>query len=252
MMDETRFAAFRREGERVDDLQRGDLGILQRPDGFRFGTDAVLLADFVRLRPGNRVADLGAGGGILCLLLSQNEPTASFDAVEIQPDVADMARRSMEMNGLADRIAVHAMDMRGAAACLGYERFDAVVCNPPYWPGGSTERARKTENAARFQDLIGLGEIMAAGASLLRIGGRMNVVYPAGQAAALFEAARAKRLEPKRARLFQNHARAEARLILMEAVKLGKPGLSWMPTLMRLNDKGRESDEWARIYHIDT
>ena len=103
-----------RPGERMDDLQLDGLHILQKKDGFRFGMDAVLLADFTRTRPRERIADLGTGTGILPLLLSHQQPDTQFEAIELQPGMAEMAGRSVELNGLSSRIRVHAMDLRNA------------------------------------------------------------------------------------------------------------------------------------------
>ena len=101
-------------GERIDDLQRGGLRIIQRENGFRFGTDAVLLADFAAAKLGERVCDMGTGTGVLPLLLSARAEGTTFDAFEVQPDVADMARRSVALNGLEERIRVHCADCREA------------------------------------------------------------------------------------------------------------------------------------------
>ena len=105
-----------REGERLDDLQRGGLRILQRARGFRFGTDAVLLADFACVKKGERVCDMGTGTGVLPLLLSVRAEETTFTAFEIQQDVADMAARSVKINDLEDRIRVLCADCRDAAA----------------------------------------------------------------------------------------------------------------------------------------
>ena len=96
-----------KEGERIDDLQRGGLKILQKEHGFRFGTDAVHLSDFALIRRRERVADFGTGTGVIALLIAARHPDVRLDAIELQPDMADMARRSVEMNGLQDRIIVH-------------------------------------------------------------------------------------------------------------------------------------------------
>ena len=87
-----------RPGERMDDLQLDGLHILQKKEGFRFGMDAVLLADFTRTRPRERIADLGTGTGILPLLLSHQQPDTQFEAIELQPGMAEMAGRSVELN----------------------------------------------------------------------------------------------------------------------------------------------------------
>ena len=118
-------------GERIDDLMRNGLKLIQQEDGFRFGTDSVLLADFAIYGRMERVADLGTGSGILPILMADACPGARFDAIELDAAAANRARRSVEMNGLAGRIRVHCMDMRVAAQHLGYGAFGACVCNPP-------------------------------------------------------------------------------------------------------------------------
>jgi len=133
--------------ERIDDLQRGGLRVIQRADAFRFGTDAVLLADFAAPRRHDRVCDLGTGTGIIPLLLYARENTISADAVEIQPDMADMARRSMELNNLTDKISVHCADLRNIKDILPADRYSTVVCNPPYKKSDSGEH-NVTENRA--------------------------------------------------------------------------------------------------------
>ena len=102
-------------GERIDDLQRGGLRIIQREAGFRFGTDAVLLADFAMAKRGERVCDMGTGTGVLPLLIAARAEDTQIDAFEVQADVADMASRSVRLNGLESRIRVHHADCREAA-----------------------------------------------------------------------------------------------------------------------------------------
>ena len=131
-------------GERIDDLMRNGLKLIQQEDGFRFGTDSVLLADFAVYGRMERVADLGTGSGILPILMADACPGARFDAIELDAAAANRARRSVEMNGLAGRIRVHCMDMRVAAQNLGYGAFGACVCNPPYGKkGGALASARQ-------------------------------------------------------------------------------------------------------------
>lgn len=245
-------SAFARPGERVDDLQRGGLRILQRPDAFRFGTDSVLLAHFAAPRPGDRVADLGTGTGVLCLLMSDMQPTAAFDGVEVQPEMADMARRSVAMNRLEERIRIHEMDMRQAAARLGYGGHTLAVCNPPYGrPGRALESSRAAVNRARHLGGLGLEEIAQSGAALLKNGGRMALVYPSAGLLDLMTALRAARLEPKRVRLVQDRPGAAPKLALLDAVKGAGSQLHWLPPLVLREESGGWSAERNRIYGMD-
>lgn len=234
--------------ERLDDLQRNGLMILQKTAGFRFGTDAVLLADFAPIRKNDRAADLGAGTGVLSLLLSDTEKSATFDLIEIQPDMADMARRSVEINGLSDRVRVYALDMREAHIALGREGHTLVVCNPPYYPRGTAFVSEKADVETARHASISLSEIAQSGASLLKNGGRMALCYPASGAFELMCALRGARLEPKRCRLVQDAPERPPRLLLLDAVKNGRPGLHWLSPLLLREEGGAPSAEWKRIY----
>ena len=125
-------------GERLDDLQNGDYKLIQKHGTFCFGTDTVLLADFASPRKRERVADLGSGNGAIAILMAAHRPDITVDAVEIQPQMADMAARSVEINGLGERVRVHCCDMRTAWRELGREKCARAVCNPPYGAQGAT------------------------------------------------------------------------------------------------------------------
>lgn len=237
-------------GERVDDLQRNGLHILQNPQGFCFGMDAVLLADFAQLRKRDRVADMGTGTGILPLLMSQNEPTARFDAFEWQSDMADMARRSVAMNGLEERIAVHTADYRHAFELVGRECMDTVVCNPPYGKqGGTLMNDSSSVTLARHETEATIGDVAAACATLLRTHGRLYMVFPATRMLELCDALRQNRLEPKRVRMVCAKLEKPPYLVLLEAMKNARPGLLWMPPLVVYHPDGQETAEMDRIYH---
>lgn len=239
-----------KDGERVDDLQRNGLRIIQSPSAFRFGMDAVLLSDFARLRPHDRVADLGTGTGILPLLLSQKEDTAVFEAVEIQPDMADMASRSVALNGLKDRIHVHAMDMRKAYEQFGRESMDAVVCNPPYGKkGGTLGSETSSVLIARHETDCTIEDVAASCSVLLKNHGRLSIVFPAQRMLELCDALRKCRLEPKRIRLVCAHVDKPPYLVMIEAMKNAKPQLLWMPPLVVYHADGTETEEIMRIYH---
>ncbi len=236
--------------ERVDDLQRNGLKILQNPSSFCFGMDAVLLADFVTLRPRDKVADMGTGTGILPVLLSQKEKTATFHAFDIQPDMADMASRTMEMNGLESRVHVHAMDMRDAYTLLGRESMEVVVCNPPYGKQGSVLQSETQPLLlARHETDCPLRDVAAACGAVLKNHGRLFMVLPAPRMLELCDVLREKRLEPKRLRLVCAKADRAPYLVLLEAVKNAKPALHWLPPLVVYHADGTETEELKRIYH---
>ena len=239
-----------RPGERMDDLQRNGLRILQNPQDFCFGMDAVLLADFAVLRRRERVADMGTGTGILPLLLSQNESTAHFDAFEWQPEMADMAARSVAMNGLEERIVIHATDFRSAWQVVGRESMDAVVCNPPYGKQGGTLLNDSSAVAlARHETQATISDVAAACAALLRTHGRLYMVFPAPRMLELCDALRQHSLEPKRIRMVCSKLKKPPYLVLMEAMKNARPSLLWMPPLVVYHSDGRETAEMERIYH---
>lgn len=237
-------------GERLDDLQRNGLKIIQSESGFRFGMDAVLLSDFTRLKPFERVADMGTGTGILPILLSQKREDCTFEAFEIQPDMADMAARSVAFNGLEKRIRVHAADMRDAAQILGRESMHAVVCNPPYGKqGGALPNPSEQLSLARHEAGITIAEVVAACAAALRNGGRLSMVFPAHRLLELCDVLRARRLEPKRLRMVCTKAERPPYLFLIEAVKNARPSLLWLPPLIVCGESGLETPEIERIYH---
>ncbi len=237
-------------GERLDDLARDGMRILQKADGFRFGMDSVLLASFAAERArGALAADLGTGSGVLPLLVCARQPKATFDAIEIQPDIAGMARRSVSLNGLDARIRVHAMDVCDAPARLGYEKYDLVVSNPPYGRRDavllSPDTARRT---ARHEGEADIGDFCRAAFSLLRNGGYFAVVFPAPRLLELMDAMRAARLSPKRVLLVHPSPDKAPNLALVDAGKAARPGLHFLPPLFVRGEDGRETEGLRAMY----
>lgn len=239
-----------KNNERIDDLQYNHLRIIQNPEAFRFGMDAVLLADFTRLRPRERVADMGTGTGILPLLLSQKDQTCSFEAFEIQPDMAEMAGRSVKLNNLTERINIHAADMREAWKIIGRQSVHAVVCNPPYGKrGGTLTSEASSVSLARHEADCTIEDVAASCSAVLRNLGRLNIVFPAQRMLELLDALRKARLEPKRIRMVCARVDKAPYLVMVEAMKNAKPQLLWMPPLVVYHPDGSETDEIKRIYH---
>lgn len=237
------------EGERIDDLQRNGLRIIQRMDGFRFGTDAVLLADFAGVKKGEHVADMGTGTGVLPLLLSARAQDTTFDAFEIQQDVADMAARSVRLNGLETRIRIHHADCREAAGIIGHERCHLVVSNPPYTKGGAgLVSPEQTRALSRSDSDCTIEEWIAACGRLLKNGGRLCCVFPAPRFLELCDAMRCARIEPKRVRFVVARENAAPKLVLVEGLKGGRPALHVQPMLITHDAQGNFTREMRRIY----
>lgn len=239
-----------RDGERIDDLQFCGLNIIQHPKAFRFSMDAVLLADFAAARPGEKVADLGTGTGILPLLISARSERTVFYAFEIQPEMADMAQRSVLMNGLESRIQVYAQDLVAAPQILGYGSMHLVVANPPYLrEGASILNPSEGKRIARHEGGSTLKDFVQAASSLLRTKGRFCVVFPAQRMLELMECMQDVKIQPKRMRLVHPKIDRAPNLVLLEGVKLGRPMLSIGPPLIVYHEDGTETDEIKRIYH---
>lgn len=240
-----------KSGERLDSLQYEGLKIIQRADAFRFGTDAVLLADFASARSGDRVADLGTGTGVISILMASRQPNSRYAALEIQPDMADMAARSVRLNGMEDRIEVRCCDFRRAAAVYGYGRFSLAVCNPPYGKAGAALLSQTdARRIARHESDCTVDEVAESAFELLKTGGRLAVIFPAARAFEMMCAMRTHRLEPKRIRTVHATVSREPRLTLIEAVKDGGSMLHWLPPLILTGEDGAPTAEWKRIYRI--
>ncbi len=214
--------------ERVDDLQYKGLRIIQDPELPCFTADAVLLANFLRAKPGGRVVDLGSGSGVVSIL-GQAKTGARFVGVEKQRALCELAARSAAMN--AQDIPFFCMDVADAPAALGRGTFSAAVCNPPYFRAG--ERS-PDEARALSRHADALEPFFAAAFQLLNNGGPLFLSYPCALLSPVFSLLSRARLEPKRLRLVAANEQKAPYLALIEARKLGKPGLK-MENLMFLN-----------------
>lgn len=236
-------------GERLDDLQCQGLKIIQRRDAFRFGTDSVLLADFAAPRKRDVAVDLGCGTGAIALLMAGHQPNLRVDAVELQIEIADMAKRSVALNGLEARVRVHCLDMREAWQALGAGRFSLAVCNPPYGRSGAAlESQNEAKRIARHEGDLTPADLAKSAAMLLKNGGRFCAVYPAPRAYELMRAMDGAGIAPKRVRTVHGVAGRAPKFVLLEGVKGGGEGLHWLTPLVLRNEDGTFTEEWHRIY----
>ncbi len=240
-----------REGERIDDLQLQGLRIIQKEKGFRFGMDAVLLADFARVEERDHAADFGTGTGILPLLIAGRGRAKQIEAFEIQPDMAEMAQRSVRLNGMEGRIRVHHVPVEQAEDVIAPGSLDVIVCNPPYGvPGTTLLNPEKELSLARHQGETGLTAWYRMAYRLLRGKGRFNMIYPAPRMLEAMTALSKAHLEPKRFRLIYPYADKAANLVLIEAMKDAKPMLHPEPPLIVYEPDGSMTAELKTIYHI--
>jgi tRNA1Val (adenine37-N6)-methyltransferase len=234
--------------ETLDDLRPAGLRIIQKIKGYRFSLDPILLCDFARVEENDTVADLGTGSGVIPLLLAIRTSAKRVVGVEIQPELADRARRSVLLNRLDEKVEILTGDLRALPKNLSPRSFDAVLSNPPYRRAGTGRKAPTAERAAARHELAGgIEDFLGAAALLLRHGGRFYIVYLAERLAELLSMMRRERLEPKRLRCVHSRPGDGARMVLVEGRKNGGEGLSIEPPLF-IYDGERYTEEVLGIY----
>lgn len=237
------------EGERIDDLERNGYRIIQKTDGFCFGMDAVLLSGFVSERETGRMIDLGTGTGIIPILLRAKTNIRDLTGLEIQPESAEMAQRSVKMNGLENEIKIIRGDIMCAAETFGKGVFDVVTSNPPYMKAGAgIVNPRNTKAIARHEILCTFEGIAAQTRALLKSGGRFYLVHRPERLAEILDTLRANHLEPKRLKMVHSFADSEATMFLLEAVSGGAGGMKVEKPLIIYKEKGVYTDEIYDIY----
>jgi tRNA1Val (adenine37-N6)-methyltransferase len=216
--------------ETLDTLFGGRLKILQKKQGYRFSIDALLLAHFAEPGPEDRTIDLGTGCGIVPLILLFRKKTKRITGVEIQPSLADLARRNAALNRSSSRFQVWEDDLRKLDQRVKRESFDLVLTNPPYRKIGLGRVNPDSEKAvARHEIKATLDDVLLAAHYLLKDKGRLAMIYSASRAADLMRALNQYRLEPKRIQFVHSHEKDEARLVLVEALKEGHAQVKILP-----------------------
>ncbi len=238
--------------ERIDDLQRKlpngkDLKIIQNPDWFCFGIDAVLLSDFAEIKRGDLVMDLGTGTGIIPLLLAAKTNAAHIDALEIQAEVAQMASRSVLLNGLEDKITIKNIDLVNYKTDVQY---NAVVCNPPYKTAetGIVNTQDKLK-ISRHEICCTLGDVVKTASRILKPFGRFSLIHRPERLADIIFEMRVNKLEPKRIRYVHSYAGDVPVMVMVEGRKCAKPYIKTEPPLVVYNSDGSYTDEIIKIYN---
>ena len=235
-------------GERVDDLQNG-FYVIQNPEKFCFGMDAVLLSGFAKIRNNARVLDMGTGTGIIPILLKSREKGTHFTGLEIQKECADMASRSVAYNGLESAIDIVCGDIKEAAEIFGAASFDVVTSNPPYMIGEHGLRNPYMAKAiARHEVLCTLDDILRESARLLMPGGRFYMVHRPFRLAEIMSKMVEYKIEPKRMRLVYPYIDKEPNMVLIEGLRGGKSRVTMEKPLIVYKEQGVYTDEIYDIY----
>ncbi len=238
-----------KEDERIDDLQRNGYRIIQNPKKFCFGMDAVLLSGFAGVKEGGSVLDMGTGTGIIPLLLSAKTKAAHLTGLEIQEESADMARRSVILNRLDEKITIVTGDIKEAERLFKAASFDVITCNPPYMTQShGLVNPEDAKAVARHEILCTLEDVIAKAACLLKPGGNFFMVHRPFRLADIITLLRQYKLEPKRMQMVYPYADKEPNMVLIEANRGGRPRMKVEKPLIIYKEPGVYIPEIYDIY----
>lgn len=238
-----------RNEERIDDLQLNGLKIIQDPSGFCFGIDAVLLSDYTKVPKNGIVVEFGTGTGIIPILLSAKSPFSKCYAFEVQNKVADMARRSVKMNGLEDKIEIICDNLIHAQNYVPFGTVDTVVTNPPYMsPHMGLKNPNNEKAISRHEVLCTLEDIVDKASKLLKFRGNFYMIHRPNRLVDIISLCRKYQLEPKEMRMVQPFEGQAPNIFLIKCVKGGNPEMKVMPPLIVYQAKGEFTDEIYDIY----
>lgn len=241
---------FLKPGERIDDLQLKGLKIIQNPEWFCFGIDAVLLANFAQahIKKGTKVVDLGCGTGVIAILLAGKTQASSIIGIEIQNEVAEMADRSIQMNGIQDRVRIINADLKEAPDLVGISSVDVVVANPPYKAKGCGIVNPSDKKAiARHEILCTLEDVIKSAGAVLKPRGKLFMVHRPDRLVDIMWYLRNYGLEPKRLRFVYPRVEEPPILILIEGLKDGNPYMKIEKPLI-IFDGNEYTEEVKKMY----
>ena len=241
--------SFIREDETLESLFGGRLQILQKKKGYRYTIDSVLLAHFVEPKKGERILELGAGSGVISLLLAFRNPGVRVTGLELQADLADMAGRSISMNCLEGRVNIIQGDVRNTAELLESRSQDVVVFNPPYRKMGSGKLNPGREKALARHEIAGsIADFLRAASYALEPGGRVCLIYPCTRMVEAIHRMRVEKMEPKRLRMVHSRPGSMGDFILVEGMKGGGEELAVLPPLFIYKEGEGYSEELEVLF----
>ncbi len=238
-----------KENERLDELQRNGYQIIQNSETFCFGMDAVLLSGFVHAKEGNTLLDMGTGTGIIPILLEAKTKCSHLTGLEIQEASADMARRSVALNGLSSKIDIVTGDIREADKLFQSASFDIITCNPPYMIGQhGIKNPGEPKAIARHEIMCTLEDVVRQTAKLLKPGGHFFMVHRPFRLAEIMTTMSQYKLEPKRMQLVYPFVDKEPNMVLIEATRGGKSRMTVEKPLIIYQSKDVYTPEIYDIY----
>lgn len=240
-----------KEDERIDDLQCKGYKIIQKPKGFCFGMDAVLLSDFAKVKRGQKVMDFCTGSGVVPILMAARSEDTIFYGIEIQEEYADMASRSMILNHLEDRIKIQCMDIKDIKKEYPPMSFSVVTVNPPYMTNQhGLQNLYEDKTIARHEILLKLEDVIAAASYILPQKGNFYMIHKPFRIAEIIRIMKEYHLEPKRMRFVHPYIDKEPTMVLIEGTKGGRERITIEPPLIVYKDKNIYTDEIYEIYHM--
>ena len=237
--------------ERLDELHRNGYWIIQDPGRFCFGMDAVLLSGFAKVKPGERALDLGTGTGIIPILLEAKTKGEHFTGLEIQPESADMAARSVAYNHLEEKITIVTGDIKEASARFGAGSFEVITTNPPYMIGQhGIQNDASAKTIARHEVLCDLDDILRESAKMLKQGGRFYMVHRPFRLTEIMQVLTKYKLEPKRMQLVYPYIDREPNMVLIEALKGGNSRITVERPLIVYEKPGVYTKDILEMYDM--
>lgn len=249
ILEKTKREIILKNKERLDDLNLEGYQIIQDPERFCFGMDAVLLSGFAHIKKGEKILDLGTGTGIIPILLAAKTQGEHFTGLEIQEDSADMATRSVQYNHLEDRISIVTGDIKDASNIFGASSFDVITTNPPYMIGEhGIKNGNDAKTIARHEVLCTLDDLLMQSARILKQSGRFYMVHRPFRLAEIFAKMVAYGIEPKRMQLVYPSINKEPNMVLIEGYRGGKSRITIEKPLIVYNENGSYTDDILVIY----
>lgn len=237
-------------GERIDDLQRKGYKIIQNTEKFCFGMDAVLLSGFATVKPGELVLDMGTGTGIIPILLEAKTEGKHFTGLEIQAESADMARRSVTLNNLAEKIDIVNGDIKEASKIFGKNVMNVVTVNPPYMNDlHGIKNPDMPKAIARHEVLCTLEDVVREASAVLKQNGRFYMVHRPHRLVEIITMMTKYKLEPKRMRLVHPYKDKEANMVLIEGLKGGKSMIKVESPIVVYESENVYTEQLLKLYN---